>query len=157
MATVSQMIRAVSKEKNVLQNIVEKDYALSYLLSAIYSVFCYELVVGWVRNPPRLWWHIAHGWMLKAEGERRKVEWRWFISTLSTQHDSSDPTTLRLEMARNGALHFWWVGGWWFWFDPGSVLITKCSAPYIKSGGSWLIVSLAMHPQLKVFLTRHYV
>jgi hypothetical protein len=54
MATVSQMIRAVSKEKNVLQNIVEKDYALSYLLSAIYSVFCYELVVGWVRNPPRL-------------------------------------------------------------------------------------------------------
>lgn len=38
MATVSQMIRAVSKEKNVLQNIVEKDYALSYLLSAIYSV-----------------------------------------------------------------------------------------------------------------------
>jgi predicted nucleotidyltransferase component of viral defense system len=32
------MIRAVSKEKNVLQNIVEKDYALSYLLSAIYSV-----------------------------------------------------------------------------------------------------------------------
>jgi hypothetical protein len=38
MATVSQMMRAVSKEKNVLQNIVEKDYALSYLLSAIYSV-----------------------------------------------------------------------------------------------------------------------
>jgi len=38
MATVSQMIHSVSKEKKVLQNIVEKDYALSYLLAAIYSV-----------------------------------------------------------------------------------------------------------------------
>lgn len=35
MPNVPQMIRAVTQEKKVLQNIVEKDYALTYLLAAI--------------------------------------------------------------------------------------------------------------------------